>query len=148
MKRIILSLIFMISCFSLSSCIALEDLTYQDVYIEGTVSYPVYYINSYPYYYVNNTWIIVPRYRYSYIHHINYPKYIHAYRPRPQHYSHPHNDYYYYRRNNYDRRPNPGVPHTRQPGNINRQPSHNNGNIRPNNPPRGNRDNRGFGSRR
>ena len=118
MKKYILSFFIMIMCvFSMISCISMEDVAYHDEYVIGTTSYPVYYINSYPYYWFDNTWIMIPRYRYVYIRHIDRPRHIHAYRPNPHYYNHPRlYDKHYYGPNNYTgRRPNTGGPHTLQP---------------------------------
>ena len=115
MKKLFLLLIVMVSLFSMSSCVAMEDLSYENEYIIEGRSYPVYYINSYPYYWYDNTWILIPSYRYVYIRHFDRPRYIHAYRPRAHRY--------------YTPRPNNryGVPHTRQPHSV--YPSHRHGSF-------------------
>ena len=116
MKKIFLSLFVMISSFFMTSCATMEDVAYHEVYVVGTVSYPVYYINSYPYYWFDNTWIMIPRYRYTYIHPIREPRHIHAYRPNPHNYMHRPSSRYDRRPGDYrGHRPNNGVPHTRQP---------------------------------
>lgn len=116
MKKIILSFFIMISSFFMISCVTMEDVAYHDEYVVGTVSYPVYYINSYPYYWFDNTWIMIPVYRYSYIRPIGTPRHIHAYRPKPSHYMHRPSSRFDRRPGDYrGHRPNSGVPHTRQP---------------------------------
>jgi len=122
MKKIILSFFIMISTFLMTSCVSMEDVAYHEVYVVGTTSYPVYYINSYPYYWFDNTWIMVPRYRYRYIHPIVGPRHIRAYRPNPHKYMHRPSPRYDRRPGDYkghrpsnNHRPNTGVPHTRQP---------------------------------
>ena len=113
-----LSFFIMISSFFMTSCMSMEEIAYHDEYVIGTVSYPVYYINSYPYYWFDNSWIMIPRYRYTYIRHIDVPRHIHAYRPNPHNYMYrPSTNYRFERRPGDYRghRPNNGVPHTRQP---------------------------------
>ena len=124
MKTYILSyFILLVSLFSLTSCLTMEDVAYQDEYVVGTTSYPVYYINSYPYYWFDNTWIMIPRYHYIYIRHIDSPRYIHAYRPRPHE---------YYRNPNYGHHPRPIHPRNHDPRphnpNVGNHPHNNHGN--------------------
>lgn len=113
MKKYVLTFCFMIMSMFMTSCMTTEELTYSDVYISGTISYPVRWINEYPYYWFNNHWTIVPTYRYRYIRPLDRPRRFYAPNPSPRRY-----DYRYY-----PNRPKPrvGGPHTQQPTH---RPSH------------------------
>jgi len=113
MKRMILSFFILITIVLMTSCVSMEDLSYDNEYVIEGRSYPVYYIGDYPYYWYNSTWVLIPRYRYVYIRHFDHSRYIHAYRPRPHRYYTPRPN------SRYDRpsggHSNFGAPHTRQP---------------------------------